>query len=438
MTDRRLWLFTFLGFALLFLTTAHWWGTMSVDTKAADYASWRLAHTGSLDLSGVRDLPANPFFVPAGERIIPDRTMGVILLGVPLQLLLSPLRLSPDVAGVMTAALCAAATLANVLLTLVKLGARRLQALSAASVLGLGTAVWTVASTELWSHTASLLWLSTMLLALSVNRLSWAALTTIPLVWSRPHLALVPAAIGIGILMENRRIRPALAFAVAGLISLGGLWLWNDWIYGHPSLTGAYYGQYVGPRLTATSGAAASSWLENLLGTVFSPLRGVLLYSPITALAAVCAVYGWRRCPAWVRGAAVGGLAYLAVQLKLNDFTGGAAFFGNRLILESLLLATPLAFLGYVDIAKGRPRVHVLAKVLAGISVTIHLTGALLSGAAPNYIDPIHPWRTWLLWQDLQATRLAGVLILVAGAVVAAAVTGAPRLARTLRGRMAL
>jgi hypothetical protein len=433
-SERRVWAITVLLFGLLFVTTAHWWGTMSVDTRTADLAAWRLAHTGSLDVAAAPDLPVSPFLVHVHDQLVPDRTMGVVLLGVPLQLLLSPLHPSRDFPGTLTAALCTAVTLANILVTLLAFGADRRRAAGATVALGLGTATWTVASTELWSHTASLLWLSALLLALSRERIAWAAASTVPLVWSRPHLALIPLAIGLALLAERRSLRPIVTFGAAGIAAFGGLLVWNDWIYGRPSLTGAYYGDYVGTRLTSTGTAAANSWLENVLGTGFSPLRGVFLYSPVVAFALVCAYLGWRHSPAWARGALVGGAAYLAVQLKLNGFSGGAAFFGNRLVLESLLLGTPTAYVGYLRLAPRRPQVVPLARLLAGISIAVHATGALLSGAAPNYLDPAHPWRTWLLLDDLRATWPLG------GWVLAVAVAGclAATIPRRAPDRLAL
>lgn len=432
MSDRRSWVLGVLGFAVLFLATAHWWGSLSVDTQAADYASWRLVHTGSLDLSGVPDLPDDPFFVRSGSQIIPDRTMGIILLGVPLQAVLAPLQLSPDTPGVLTAVICAAVTLANMALVFRRMGGGNRTAIAAASVLGLGTAVWTVAASELWSHTASLLFLSAILVALSRDRLGWAAIWVTPLVWSRPHLAVVPAAIGVWLLLGRRRLRPAGYFAVSGVFAFAALLLWNNWVYGHPSLTGPYYGGYVGTRLKATGGSATSAWFGNLLGAAFSPLRGVFLYSPVVALALVCLVYGWRRCPSWAQGATVGGFAYQAVQFKLNGFSGGTAFFGNRVVLELLLLCAPAAYVGYTHLVTKRPGIRPLARSLAAASVAIHATGAILAGAAPNYGDPSHAWHTWLLLEDVRSTAPAGVVVLAFATLIAAGIAARGPLTRAV------
>jgi hypothetical protein len=428
MSNRRLWALVALVFAVLFLGTAHWWGLLSVDSRAADYASWRLAHTGSMDLTGVRDLPADPFFVRVGPQIIPDRTMGVILLGLPLQLLFAPFDAPPDAAGTLTAALCTAVTVANIVIALVRLGASRTLALAMATTVGLGTAIWTVAAAELWSHTASLLALSTMILALTSSSTSCAALAIVPVVWSRPHLAVVPLAIGLALTMQQRRLRPVLAFAGAGATSLGTLMLWNLWIYGRPSLAGSYYGAYVGTRLTARSASAADAWLENLLGVLFSPLRGAVLYSPVLVLGGWCVVVGWRRAPLWTRGAMIGGLCYLGVQLKLNDFTGGNAFFGNRLIVETVLLAVPVAYVGYAHLARTRPAVVLWARGLAAVSVSIHLIGAVLAGAAPNYRYAGHPWRTWLLADDIRATWPGGAWVAVISVALCTAAVAVARL----------
>jgi hypothetical protein len=407
-SNRRLWCLTFVGLAVLYGTTAHWWGVHSVDTQAADWASWRLAHTGSLDLAGVRDVPANQFFTSVGTRIIPSRTMGVILLGVPLQVLLSAFHLSPDTPGVLTAALSAAATIANLAVVLRRLGGTARHALGTAVVVGLGTATWTVASSELWSHTSALLWTSCLMLALTHQRLILASACSVPLVWSRPHLAVVPALIGLFVTRERRDLRALVTFGLFGALAFGGLLLWNNWIYGHPSISGSYYGQYVGVRATATGSDVAQGWIENVAGAVASPFRGLALYSPVVIIGAIGVMKGWRVSPGWARGAVLAGVTYQAIQFKLNDFTGGSAFFGNRLVLEMILLCTPAAYLGYLILVENRPHLVLVTRILAALSIAQHATGSILAGATPNHLDATHPWETWLLWDDVRETGHVG------------------------------
>jgi hypothetical protein len=427
MSSRRLWLFTFLGFGIIYLTTAHWWGSLSVDTQAADWASWRLAHTGSLDLARVRHLPDNPFFTAAGSRVIPGRTMGVILLGLPMQLLLGASHLSPDTPGVLTAAVSAATAMANLAVVLRRLGGSRGQVIGATAVIGLGTATWTVASTELWSHTSALLWGSGMLLALASDRPWLAAASSIPLVWSRPHLAVVPAFIGLLVARERRDARVLVTFALCGGFAFGALLLWNNWVYGHPSVGGDYYGQYVGSRATAAGRGIARVWLENGLGALVSPYRGMALYSPIVLVGLAGLIAGWRTSPAWVRGAVLGGLTYQAVQFKLNGFAGGTAFFGNRLVVELILTCAPGAYIGYLRLSDGRPRWVLVTRVLAALSIAEHATGSVLAGAAANYGDPSHPWKTWLLWDDVRETGGAGLSVLTVAMVLCLGVALSPQ-----------
>ena len=428
LSPRRLWFLTFVGFAILYATTAHWWpGSLSVDSQAADWASWRLAHTGSLDLAGVHDLPPNPFFTFDGSHIIPGRTMGVILLGAPMQVLLSAFRLSPDTPGVLTAALTAAAAMANLALVFRRLGGGQRRAVAVTVVVGLGTATWTVASTELWSHTSALFWASALLLALSYDRVLVAAACSVPLVWSRPHLAVVPALIGLLVARERRDLRVVASFALCGGLAFATLLLWNNWVYGHPSFGGDYYGQYVGTRASATGGSVVQDWLENAAGTVASPYRGLLLYSPVMAVGAACLMKGWRTSPAWARGAVLGGLTYQAIQFKLNGFTGGAAFFGNRLVLELILLCAPTAYVGYLSLAENRPRFVSMTRVLAAVSIAQHATGAALAGAAPNYWLPSHPWKTWLIRDDVRETGGAGLGVLTVAMVLCLGVALSPQ-----------
>ncbi|MCU1599817.1 MAG: hypothetical protein JWO22_526 [Frankiales bacterium] len=436
MTGRRFWLVLFTGFAVLFLTTGHWYGTVSVDTQAADLEAYQLVHTGSLDLSDVKGLPDNPFLIRTDGGVVTDRTAGVILVGVPMQAALAPFEPSPDTAGVATAALLVAAALASLATVMAELGGGRRRAAACTVALGLGSAVWTVASSELWTHSAAALWLVLLLRAAQRERWWWAGSFALLATVTRVHLLLIAVLLVVAVTIAERRLRPLLLVGAGVAAATALLVSWNAAVFGHPGLTGGYYRQYVGVRLQEHG--LVSQELEGFAGTLISPLRGVLLYTPVAIVAALGVWRGWRSAPSWARGAAIGAVLYLGVQLKVNGFYGGTAFFGNRLVVEALLVGAPLAYCGYLRAGAGARHA---ARVLAAVSIAVHATGAVFAGAASNYQQTEgRGWRIWLLHDVLRETGVAGETVFgVALLTALACAYGLPgKLLCRMRHRLAL
>jgi hypothetical protein len=95
---------------------------------------------------------------------------------------------------------------------------------------------------------------------------------------------------------------------------------------------------------------------------VISPFLLVLLPGLPTA---------WKLAPAAIKGAAMGGGAYLLVQFYLQDSTGGDRFFGYRYPLEALVAAAPLMMISYQHwVRPSRFRTRLL---VAGIAIAVVL-----------------------------------------------------------------
>jgi hypothetical protein len=123
-----------------------------------------------------------------------------------------------------------------------------------------------------------------------------------------------------------------------------------------------------------------------------------------------------RSAPAWAWWAFVGGLAYQSVQLYLNVFHGGGGFFGNRLVIELVVLATPLVVVTYAEWSWEAAWRRLAAGGLAAYGVAVHATGAFLAWS----LIGTGPGTDWTRYYPLVVVQHAGVTgWLVAGTAMA-------------------
>jgi hypothetical protein len=208
-------------------------------------------------------------------------------------------------------------------------------------------------------------------------------------------MAVAIAVIGLGVSWAMRSVRPAVSMGIPAGLSVAGLVTWNNWYYGQPSLGGAYRSSLDLATRAPTEGS--SDFLVNVAGATVSGWCGLFLYSLL------------------------GGLAYQVIQFRLNIFTGGGAFFGNRLIIELLVLSTPLVAVGYARWSEGRPGRVAVTTTLAGMSVGIHAIGALLADwrVGGTFSD----WTVWYPALVVRSAGLVGAMVLTAVLLVVALVT---------------
>jgi alpha-1,2-mannosyltransferase len=407
---------------LLFTATASYDGHQVNDAIAAAVPAWQVANEGTLTIPA--DAPKNHWWVetPEGRRVS-NRFPGVIGFAVPFYLLTRGSAPRPTVPEAsLAAAFAAALAVALLAVALRPLVGDRLAAV-AALLLGLGTNTWSVSASVLLTHGPAQLWLAVGLLAAS--RGVWPA--TAPAyalaVLTRPHLVLVPVVAAAWHAVRDRLWRAALWLAAGAAAGLGLLVAYNHHVYGAWSLQGGYedsVGDALGSR--GLVGLAV-----NLLGTLFSPARGLLGFSPFVLFLLVGVRPAWRAAPSWARSAALGGAAYLLLQLQANRFSGGTGFYGYRLPLEALTLATPLLVLAYREwVAPVRWRRLVLA-VLVAYSVAVQVLGAVwFADDGPAEASP------WTQLAQLDGVRRAGVLGCAVAALCGAAFVWLAR--RSLRG----
>lgn len=394
----------FFGTWLLYLLTANYL-FQSIDTTSMYYPSWQLARHGNITMTAFADDLG--FWVDTGDRLVSNRFPGATWLATPFYLLDpfgSPLPLMANLTA--AAAVAGAVTVLFVLLCrLVPTGT----ALTASLVFAFATPTWTVSADALWTHGPGQLWLLSGVLLFSRGRYLAAGLLLGAAVVTRPHYALVPAVLGLFELARTRRLRPVTLIALGSGLGLLVLLVYNQHVFGSWDPRGGYApapGDNTGRSLDPT-GITALQYGERLLGTLVSPSRGVLVLTPFLLLLPGLRA-AWRTGPSWVRAAAVGGTAYLLVQLRGNGWTGGYSFYSYRLAIEWLTLCAPLLVLAYVSWtsrARWRRRAF-LALVL--FSLATHAVGALLyrgDGAEPDY------WRHWPPGQLISERPLASLVV---------------------------
>jgi hypothetical protein len=400
----------------VFLLTAHY-AMVSVDTSSAFIPAWHLVHHGNLWLEGMRHPPY--WSVHAGGHLVSNREPGVILANVPAYLILYPLG-PVALGGALTAAVLTAATVATLYVVVRRLGSPDV-ALATALVAAFGTSLWSIASAEIWTHTVDALCLALAMLFLTRSGYLAAGAIIGVSAMARPHLIVVAAVLGLYLAFHRRSPRPAVAVGVGGAPGFASLLLLNHAVYGSWTLSG--YGSYVTQNLTTSGGAAAhgGAWasaghyLSNATGFLLSPLCGLLLYLPIALLLIAGLRPAWRAAPAWCRGMLLGGVAYTLVQLKINSYVGGAAFYGYRLATELVVCACPLAVFAYTQWGAQTLWRTNAAKSLAVASVVIQAVGVTLYPIARS--APVKPWRSDFVAAYGNSSLVATIII--AGGIAA-------------------
>lgn len=412
--------FVFLVLIAVYLPTATYAGNQSPDPPAAAIPAWQLATSGNLTLDAFEG--HLPWFVESGDRIVSNRTPGVIFFAVPFYWLLG----SPDT-YTLTPSAVAAALAAALAMTLLHLTLRRLgtpsAAIAAALIAGLGTSTWSVSADALWAHGPNQLWLTAAMLALAAERY-WSTGVAFGLaVFTRPHMAVASAVAGVWTAVRQRDWKPLVFIGVPASVGLATLVYYNSLAFpGGDALGGGYGGRPL-------DNLVSRPWWhygEDVAGMLVSPDRGLLVLSPFLLILIPGLRAAWRAAPGWVRAAAASGLAYMLVQLRISYypggvhvFSGGNHFFSYRLSIEFLTLCAPLLVLCYREwVARTRLRRRIfLALVL--LSLAIQGFGAMYWRV--DFVEH-SPWTNFKLWEAMQVagpwrvatTVVAGIVVWLA------------------------
>jgi MFS family permease len=332
-----------------------------------------------------------PVILAAGPAILLQR-IGLIDFDAPL---------APNLAAAVTASVLTAAAVTLVFLSLSRI-VRPAVALWTAIGLGLGTNYWTLVSKTLWQHES---------VAFGVALALWA--------WLRPASVLtgsrlVIGALGLGIAGAARpQVVPLVAVMVGWLVARIG-WrrvLWpaavlagigvaaiavNLHWFGHP--LGALPRLQEGhPEIHLMPGSVSTTPWIGAGGLLFSPSRGLLVFSPIviTAVVGLASRSGGReyRLPGLMAAAAGQFLAYSLFSVWWAGHT-----YGPRYLLDLLVPLTPLAAVGVEQVARAVWSKAAMALLLAW-SIAVAGVGAFVYpheqwNSNPSEIDRDHA-RLW-------------------------------------------
>ncbi len=376
---------------LLYLVTASWALPYNVDTATNVFTAWELAEDGDVFLEDHAVLAAPEYLrtiawvVPAGDSVAAQYPPGAPLLSVPLyaiwpedavsitvynetadtppvEILMPPL----GPAAITSAAI--AASVAGMLAITFRRIADSHSALVAAYVAGLGTGLWSVAADAPWQHGPAMLWIVVGTLLAAGHRV-WSGFAFGAAILTRPHTAVIAAGNGLTQAFQERRFKPALQVGFGSAVGLAGLVAFNAVVFGSPSITGGYSDVFA----ERAASLNLVDFVGNVLLALIHPARGLLLYSPFLILLLPGLPAAWRKAPSWVRGAAIGGVAYLLLQLKANRYSGGDSFWGYRYPLEMLAATAPLLLLTYTEWIRHRSpllRRFFVYSVVASVALT--------------------------------------------------------------------
>jgi hypothetical protein len=407
-----------------------------------------LRHTLTLDAT-VAEVPAyreRPGFVRAADghyrsaySIVP--ALAAAAVGWPLNALRvvdldGPL--SPNLLAKLTASLLSTLAVLFAFLTARRYATDGVATLVAVAF-GLGTNVWALASQTLWQHESVLAGLTLALYylarAMPISRkgdgpsrlaggervgakgvqgrmqylhpfnllIASAGLGIAG--WARPQVA--PAIAVLAAYLITRRGRARNLFALVPLATCAALALaLNMRWFAHP-LGAVPLLEALHPVYHAVDGSIAPDPLGGALGLLFSPSRGLVVFSPIvlvTLLSLPRAWHeGWHGLLIWCWLAAIGQFALYA---GYSVWWGGHTY-GPRYLIDLLPLLVPLAAAGTMVLV--RTRAGVLAGAVAlGWSLMVAATGAWCYPAEAWNTDPIsvnqHHERLWD-WKDPQFVR---------------------------------
>ncbi len=248
-----------------------------------------------------------------------------------------------------------------------------------ALVYGLGTCVWSTSSQALWQHGPNEMFLAMGVYFLSRIGISrrnaiWCGLAVSAAFVCRPTSILVLAAIGIYLLVTDRKAMVAFVLACLPLMLM--MAVYNDYYLGSPFT----FGQSKVSASTAEIKTGSSEMWQTplptgLAGLLISPSRGLFVYSPFFAFAIWGGITVWRdRRYYALRPITIAILAILCLEAKHFDWWSGWSF-GYRHIVDLSPLLAVLLVPVVASIFRKR-RLAALLLVMVAWAVMVQFLGA--------------------------------------------------------------
>jgi hypothetical protein len=285
------------------------------------------------------------------------------------------------------------------------------QASLIALAFGAGTNLWASVSQTLWQQETSscALMAAVMLLAepdaRPVRAAGAGALLGVA-GWARPQLAPIVLVLAVSMIARwgRRGVIGLVPIAAAMLLAIGINVAWFG-----TALGGMASLETLHPLVHAASGSVSTTPWTSAAGLLVSPSRGLLVFSPIVAFAAlgipVALGEGWGSDLPWCLAAA----AAEFVPYSFYQVWWGGHTYGPRYMIDVLPLLVPVAAAAFQALARRRA-VAALAVASLVWSVGVAALGAFVYPADQWNTDPAsvdqHHARLWD-WRDSQIVRAA-------------------------------
>ncbi|HVD91139.1 MAG TPA: hypothetical protein VNC21_02610 [Vicinamibacterales bacterium] len=374
----------------------------SGDSQAAKFAAVNLAKRHALTLDGivgrqqlyaerlafVRDraghfrnaYPLPPVLEAAGVASI-LQLLRLLPLDAPL---------APRIVGKLTASAFLGLAAALAFLTAVPYCGTSLAAMLAIGF-GLGTGLWPVASQTLWQHEAAIwsLMAAICLWVLDVPRrpVLRAAAIGVLLGWSvsaRPQTGPLVAIIALGVMWSATRGQRVAT--LSSLVAVAGTFV---------ALNVFWFGHAEGPipqfsALNMSIHGTITTWQwpgPGAAGLLFSPSRGLLIFSPIVLVIVAARRTGPRGgIVAWTQAAAA---VQFVVYSSYAVWWGGYSY-GPRYLLDLLPALVPAAAAGLERLSHARAPVRAIAGLALVWSIVASATGAFCYPNDEWNTDPLN------------------------------------------------
>jgi hypothetical protein len=352
------------------------------DVVAAALPAWQYSQFGDIDLSRFEGLA---WIIEVNGRITSNRPPGISFVSVPMFWLFGDQQFtgaSPSLLpATATAALLSAGAVGTLHLILRRV-AGAVAAVTAALVFGVGTSTWSISANELWPHGPGQFFLALAVLGLASSHYLAGGIAYGAALLIRPVTAVMAAVSGVALGWKRRSWRPVVMVAIGASSGLALLLAYNHALYDRWSVAPPGYGSVFLDRAGTQSPLA---YLGDIAGMLFHPKYSIFVFSPFLLFTIPGLLRGWRQAPDWVRAAALAGLVYLLVHLRLNRYWAGAEF-NYRYPLEPLIVAAPLLFLSWQTwwetASPGWRRLFwysvVLSAVAQAVSITVEFTNPQL------------------------------------------------------------
>lgn len=362
----RVILIVFTSLALLYAVTARWSAPYGGDEWTNAITGWSLAEEGTFVAEGMAPIveTGRPGFIgwfvdgvdgpvsqyPPGAALtvapayaLADAVVGIDATSVTLVDPRFPtvgsvtLDVPPMWPATLSSVVVTALACAVVAATVLSAGASPRDAVLVGLVAGVATSAWGVASNSSWTHGPTMLAVSLAGLAAARGRWWLCGLAYGAGVLVRPHVALIAAVLGLWLLVRRRHIAPVAAIGAGSSLGLALVLLYNQRMFGAPSISGGYSGDFAERALTGDPLWFVANVARGLVAIDY----GLLLWAPFLLVLAPAAWRHRHRLPDWSVGAALGGTAYLLLQWRANRASGGEGFFPYRYPLAMLFACAP-------------------------------------------------------------------------------------------------